>query len=58
MSGDGADLDVSKQALGLIAKGITDSLAELKELGSVAGECVRWCSRGTPSPRTWACPRV
>lgn len=35
MSGDGADLDVSKQALGLIAKGITDSLAELKELGSV-----------------------
>ncbi|MFB7179730.1 hypothetical protein ACFCYI_18760 [Streptomyces sp. NPDC056257] len=35
MSGDGADLDVSKQALGQIAKGITDSLAELKELGSV-----------------------
>ncbi|MEU9303071.1 hypothetical protein [Streptomyces sp. NPDC048269] len=34
MSGDGADLDVSKQALGQIAKGITDSLAELKELGS------------------------
>ncbi|APU40732.1 MULTISPECIES: hypothetical protein [unclassified Streptomyces] len=35
MSGDGSDLDVSKQALGQIAKGITDSLSELKELGSV-----------------------
>lgn len=35
MSGDGADLDVSKQALALIAQGITASLAELKELGSV-----------------------
>ncbi|WP_405830574.1 hypothetical protein [Streptomyces sp. NBC_00105] len=35
MSGDGADLDASKQALGEIAKGITDSLAELRELGSV-----------------------
>ncbi|MFD8895489.1 hypothetical protein ACFVZ8_15880 [Streptomyces sp. NPDC059558] len=35
MSGDGADLDVSKQALEQIGKGITDSLAELKELGSV-----------------------
>ncbi|MFJ6757484.1 hypothetical protein ACIQNK_20955 [Streptomyces sp. NPDC091273] len=35
MSANGGDLDVSKQALGQIAKGITDSLAELKELGSV-----------------------
>lgn len=35
MSGDGAELDVSKQALALIAQGITASLAELKELGSV-----------------------
>ncbi|MGW6852816.1 hypothetical protein ACWGCK_29275 [Streptomyces virginiae] len=35
MSGDGADLDVSKPALAQIAKGITDSLAELKEVGSV-----------------------
>ncbi|GAA2626777.1 hypothetical protein GCM10010425_24900 [Streptomyces spororaveus] len=35
MSGDGSDLDVSKQALALIAQGITASLAELKELGSV-----------------------
>ncbi|MFE3559712.1 hypothetical protein ACFXKW_33370 [Streptomyces sp. NPDC059193] len=33
MSGDGADLDVSKQALGQMSKGITDTLAELKELG-------------------------
>ncbi|WP_405921832.1 hypothetical protein [Streptomyces sp. NBC_00122] len=40
MSGDGADLDVSKQALGQIAKGITDSLAELKELGSVGSAAV------------------
>lgn len=35
MSGDGADIDVSKQALGQIAKGITDTLGELKELGMV-----------------------
>ncbi|MFF1559359.1 hypothetical protein [Streptomyces sp. NPDC058279] len=35
MSGDGADLDVSKQALGQIAEGITQALAELKELGMV-----------------------
>ncbi|MEU8435793.1 hypothetical protein AB0F18_23345 [Streptomyces sp. NPDC029216] len=35
MSGDGADLDVSKQALGQIAEGITKTLAELKELGMV-----------------------
>ncbi|MCX5178177.1 hypothetical protein [Streptomyces virginiae] len=35
MSGDGADVDVSKQALGQIAKGITDTLGELKELGMV-----------------------
>ncbi|MFB0626507.1 hypothetical protein [Streptomyces sp. AB3(2024)] len=35
MSGDGADLDVSKQALGQIAQGITQTLAELKELGMV-----------------------
>ncbi|MEU7066269.1 hypothetical protein ACIGQE_05780 [Streptomyces sp. NPDC053429] len=35
MSGDGADLDVSKQALGQIAEGITKALAELKELGMV-----------------------
>ncbi|MCJ0869147.1 hypothetical protein [Streptomyces sp. AP-93] len=35
MSGDGADLSVSKQALGEIAKGITDTLGELKELGMV-----------------------
>ncbi|MFG2877759.1 hypothetical protein ACGFYU_22640 [Streptomyces sp. NPDC048337] len=36
MSRDGADLDVSKQALAQIAQGITDSLAELKELGPEA----------------------
>ncbi|EFL15241.1 hypothetical protein [Streptomyces sp. C] len=35
MSGDGSDLDVSKQALGQIADGITKTLAELKELGMV-----------------------
>ncbi|MGW7328260.1 hypothetical protein ACWGIU_06515 [Streptomyces sp. NPDC054840] len=35
MSGDGPELDVSQQALAQIAQGITDSLAELKELGSV-----------------------
>ncbi|MGW7098928.1 hypothetical protein [Streptomyces sp. NPDC054838] len=35
MSGDGADLDVSKQALGEIAGGITQALAELQELGMV-----------------------
>ncbi|MGZ9934227.1 hypothetical protein ACXNSR_30600 [Streptomyces sp. NC-S4] len=35
MSGDGSDLDVSKQALGQIAQGITDTLGELKELGMV-----------------------
>ncbi|MEW2412879.1 hypothetical protein AB0953_04000 [Streptomyces sp. NPDC046866] len=35
MSGDGADLDVSKQALGQIAQGITETLGELKELGMV-----------------------
>ncbi|MEU6892287.1 hypothetical protein ABZ934_10905 [Streptomyces sp. NPDC046557] len=35
MSGDGVDLDVSKQALGQIAEGITKALAELKELGMV-----------------------
>ncbi|MFJ6047373.1 hypothetical protein [Streptomyces sp. NPDC092307] len=35
MSGDGADVDVSKQALGQIAKGITDTLGELEELGMV-----------------------
>ncbi|MEU5810186.1 MULTISPECIES: hypothetical protein [unclassified Streptomyces] len=35
MSGDDKDLDVSKQALGQIAKGITDTLSELKELGMV-----------------------
>ncbi|MEU8459634.1 hypothetical protein [Streptomyces sp. NPDC029003] len=34
-SGDGADLDVSKAALGQIAQGITNTLAELKELGMV-----------------------
>ncbi|MCX5376753.1 hypothetical protein [Streptomyces sp. NBC_00091] len=35
MSGEPGDLDVSKAALGQIAQGITDTLAELKELGSV-----------------------
>ncbi|MER5757812.1 hypothetical protein [Streptomyces sp. NPDC002082] len=35
MSGDGGDLDVSKAALGQIAEGITQTLAELKELGMV-----------------------
>ncbi|WP_407838615.1 hypothetical protein ACE1OC_23210 [Streptomyces sp. DSM 116496] len=35
MSGDGADLDASKEALGQIAQGITQTLAELKELGLV-----------------------
>ncbi|MFD9573783.1 hypothetical protein ACFWBI_28590 [Streptomyces sp. NPDC059982] len=35
MSGDRADLDVSKAALGQIAEGITKTLAELKELGMV-----------------------
>lgn len=35
MSGEPADLDVSKAALAQIAQGITDSLAELKELGSI-----------------------
>ncbi|GGT30505.1 MULTISPECIES: hypothetical protein [Streptomyces] len=35
MSGDDKDLDVSKQALGQIAKGITDALSELGELGAV-----------------------
>ncbi|GAA2616418.1 MULTISPECIES: hypothetical protein [Streptomyces] len=35
MSGDGADVDVSKQALGQMAKDITDTLGELKELGTV-----------------------
>ncbi|WP_406184706.1 hypothetical protein [Streptomyces sp. NBC_01006] len=35
MSGDQPDLDVSKEALGLIARGITETLAELKEVGSV-----------------------
>ncbi|AZM89269.1 MULTISPECIES: hypothetical protein [Streptomyces] len=35
MSGEGSDLDVSKQALGQIADGITKTLAELKELGMV-----------------------
>ncbi|WP_330297059.1 hypothetical protein [Streptomyces sp. NBC_00503] len=35
MSGDGADLDASKEALGQIAQGITQALAELKELGVV-----------------------
>ncbi|MFF0217157.1 hypothetical protein [Streptomyces vinaceus] len=35
MSGDAADIDVSKQALGQIAKGITATLGELKELGMV-----------------------
>ncbi|MFF2193187.1 hypothetical protein [Streptomyces sp. NPDC058157] len=35
MSGDGPDLDVSKQALGEIAEGITKTLAELRELGMV-----------------------
>ncbi|WP_405705068.1 hypothetical protein [Streptomyces sp. NBC_00069] len=35
MSGDGADLDVSQQALGQIARGITETLGELKELGMV-----------------------
>ncbi|MEW2413910.1 hypothetical protein AB0953_09305 [Streptomyces sp. NPDC046866] len=33
--GDGKDLDVSKQALAQIAQGITDTLSELKELGTV-----------------------
>ncbi|MDH6539432.1 hypothetical protein [Streptomyces sp. SPB4] len=35
MSGDRADLDFSKAALGQIAQGITQTLAELKELGMV-----------------------
>ncbi|MFD8025614.1 hypothetical protein ACFV6G_35020 [Streptomyces lavendulae] len=35
MSGEQPDLDVSKAALGQIARGITDCLAELKELGSI-----------------------
>ncbi|MEV0415795.1 hypothetical protein AB0I68_34745 [Streptomyces sp. NPDC050448] len=35
MSDDGADLDASKAALAEIAKGITDTLAELEELGMV-----------------------
>ncbi|MEU3470783.1 hypothetical protein ABZ716_23060 [Streptomyces sp. NPDC006687] len=36
MTGGGQDeLDVSKRALGQIAQGITDALAELRELGSV-----------------------
>ncbi len=35
MSGDDADLAAPKDALELIAKGITDSLGELKELGMV-----------------------
>ncbi|MFD6184354.1 hypothetical protein [Streptomyces goshikiensis] len=34
MSGDQPDLDVSKQALDQIAKGITEALGELKELGT------------------------
>ncbi|MFF2790834.1 hypothetical protein ACFVT6_29460 [Streptomyces sp. NPDC058049] len=58
MSGDGADVDVSKQALGQIAKGITDTLGELKELGMVGSASMgrgfsdlaltSWC---TASPR-------
>ncbi|MGW0899893.1 hypothetical protein ACWD0G_23430 [Streptomyces goshikiensis] len=35
MSRDADDLDVSKEALGQIAEGITQTLAELKELGMV-----------------------
>ncbi|MEV0992460.1 hypothetical protein [Streptomyces sp. NPDC049949] len=35
MSGDAADIDVSKRALGQIAKGITATLGELKGLGMV-----------------------
>ncbi|GLX18866.1 hypothetical protein [Streptomyces lavendulae] len=35
MSGEQGELDVSKAALGQIAKGITDTLSELKELGSI-----------------------
>ncbi|MFJ9339487.1 hypothetical protein ACIRP0_09360 [Streptomyces sp. NPDC101733] len=35
MSGDGADLDVSKQALGQISQGITQTLGELRELGAI-----------------------
>ncbi|MEV0409959.1 hypothetical protein AB0I68_03885 [Streptomyces sp. NPDC050448] len=35
MSGNQPDLDVSKQSLEQIAKGITDTLSELKELGMV-----------------------
>ncbi|MCX5145554.1 hypothetical protein OHB36_01970 [Streptomyces sp. NBC_00320] len=35
MSGDQPDLGVSKQALDQIAKGITDTLSELEELGMV-----------------------
>ncbi|WP_030302806.1 hypothetical protein [Streptomyces katrae] len=35
MSGEQPDLDVSKEALGQIAQGITETLGELKELGMV-----------------------
>ncbi|MEU3724328.1 hypothetical protein [Streptomyces sp. NPDC031705] len=40
MSGEQGDLDVSKAALGQIAKGITDTLSELKELGSIGSASV------------------